>query len=56
MLEHGIQITEYTGAYLILLERHHKTLWDPSTSELMLKNFKSPMPQVNIITTLHPTT
>ena len=34
---------------LILLERHHKTLWNPSTSELMLTNIQSLKPKIDVI-------
>ena len=49
MLDHGIQIEVYTEAYLYHLERHHKTSWNPSTSELMLTNIQSLKPKINMI-------
>ena len=34
---------------LIPLERHHKTLWNPSMSELMLTNIQLLKPKINMI-------
>ena len=49
MSDHWIQIREYTEAYLYPLERHHKTFWNPSMSELMLTNIQSLKQKINMI-------
>ena len=49
MSDHGIQIRECTEAYLYHLKDTTKTLWNPSTSELMLRNIQSLKPKTNMI-------
>ena len=43
-INHGIH-----GNLLIPLERHHKTYWNPSISELMLTNIQSLRPKIDMI-------
>ena len=45
MLHHGIQIREYTAAYLY----HLKDTTNPSLSTLMLTNIQSLKPKINMI-------
>ena len=49
MLDHGKQMKECTETYLFHLKRHHKTLWNPSISELLLTSIQSLKLKIDMI-------